>query len=220
MNFKKLGLGLVATAAMTTGVSIADKPAEAATIDRLVVDLTGEVNSIMTSNVGGTSALDIDLSSAINGGKVFSGTAPAASPSTGLFASFVGGTVAVKDLLDPYSFNPINDFIVLTKGAQTLKFKLASLTPTVPSNPYVFSANLQGIFSPGGFSTAVAPLSAIATFDTTPGQSGGAGGSIVILADTTPIPTPALLPGLIGMGLAAMRKRKGEQVEHSETVKA
>ncbi|MFQ4134837.1 PTPA-CTERM sorting domain-containing protein [Nodosilinea sp. PGN35] len=28
--------------------------------------------------------------------------------------------------------------------------------------------------------------------------------------DTTAIPTPALLPGLIGMGVAALRKRKGE----------
>lgn len=33
------------------------------------------------------------------------------------------------------------------------------------------------------------------------------------------IPTPALLPGLIGMGLAALRKRKGE-AEQSEEVKA
>lgn len=30
---------------------------------------------------------------------------------------------------------------------------------------------------------------------------------------TTPIPTPALLPGLIGMGIAAWRKRKGESSE-------
>ncbi len=32
----------------------------------------------------------------------------------------------------------------------------------------------------------------------------------------TPIPTPALLPGLIGMGLAAMRKRKQAEVEAAE----
>ena len=35
-------------------------------------------------------------------------------------------------------------------------------------------------------------------------------------ADLTSIPTPALLPGLVGMGLAAWRKRKGESVEQSE----
>ena len=35
-------------------------------------------------------------------------------------------------------------------------------------------------------------------------------------AGTTPIPTPALLPGLIGMGVAAMRKRKGEAEESAE----
>ncbi|PZV08680.1 MAG: hypothetical protein DCF32_04195 [Leptolyngbya sp.] len=32
----------------------------------------------------------------------------------------------------------------------------------------------------------------------------------VSIADTTAVPTPALLPGLIGMGVAALRKRKGE----------
>jgi len=31
-----------------------------------------------------------------------------------------------------------------------------------------------------------------------------------------PIPTPALLPGLIGMGAAALRKRKGEGDESAE----
>lgn len=34
-----------------------------------------------------------------------------------------------------------------------------------------------------------------------------------INVDAAPIPTPALLPGLLGMGIAAMRKRKCEQAE-------
>lgn len=34
--------------------------------------------------------------------------------------------------------------------------------------------------------------------------------------NTTPIPTPALLPGLIGMGAAAIRKRKAEVVKQTE----
>jgi hypothetical protein len=33
---------------------------------------------------------------------------------------------------------------------------------------------------------------------------------------STPVPTPALLPGLIGMGVAALRKRKGEAEESAE----
>jgi len=38
----------------------------------------------------------------------------------------------------------------------------------------------------------------------------------------TPIPTPALLPGLLGLGVAALRKRKSEEsgVEAAETAKA
>lgn len=34
----------------------------------------------------------------------------------------------------------------------------------------------------------------------------------------TPIPTPALLPGLIGMGVAALRKRKGDAQESAEAL--
>lgn len=36
------------------------------------------------------------------------------------------------------------------------------------------------------------------------------------LSPTTPVPTPALLPGLIGMGAAAWRKRQGELAASSE----
>jgi hypothetical protein len=32
----------------------------------------------------------------------------------------------------------------------------------------------------------------------------------------TPVPTPALLPGLVGLGVAALRKRKGEAEESAE----
>nr|WP_277874268.1 PTPA-CTERM sorting domain-containing protein [Nodosilinea sp. FACHB-131] len=34
---------------------------------------------------------------------------------------------------------------------------------------------------------------------------------------TTPVPTPALLPGLIGMGIAAYRKRKPQSLAQPET---
>lgn len=35
---------------------------------------------------------------------------------------------------------------------------------------------------------------------------------VVVPPDTAPIPTPALLPGLIGMGVAALRKKQGDSV--------
>lgn len=39
---------------------------------------------------------------------------------------------------------------------------------------------------------------------------------ISVFKSATPVPTPALLPGLIGMGVAALRKRKGEAEESTE----
>jgi hypothetical protein len=40
--------------------------------------------------------------------------------------------------------------------------------------------------------------------------------NVYIAGSTTPVPTPALLPGLIGMGVAALRKRNGETEESTE----
>lgn len=42
------------------------------------------------------------------------------------------------------------------------------------------------------------------------------GSQITASEPFTPIPTPALLPGLVGMGVAALRKRKAEEGELSE----
>ncbi len=45
-------------------------------------------------------------------------------------------------------------------------------------------------------------------------QGGNGPGNAILRADpvidSTPVPTPALLPGLVGMGVAALRKRKQE----------
>jgi hypothetical protein len=44
---------------------------------------------------------------------------------------------------------------------------------------------------------------------------------IVLATDgTTSVPTPALLPGLAGLGVAALRKRKGEEAKETVSVKA
>lgn len=59
-------------------------------------------------------------------------------------------------------------------------------------------------------------------FRSNPGDAWSGSGqelSFSIEDDTTPIPTPALLPGLLGMGIAAWRKRKNEESEQvAETV--
>ena len=42
--------------------------------------------------------------------------------------------------------------------------------------------------------------------------------SVQLAVETQAIPTPALLPGLIGLGVAALRKRKAEAVEQASEV--
>ena len=53
------------------------------------------------------------------------------------------------------------------------------------------------------------------TFNTVGIGSSGGSYSITLNQPTTAIPTPALLPGLIGLGVAALRKRKAEAAEQA-----
>ncbi len=48
------------------------------------------------------------------------------------------------------------------------------------------------------------------------GANGNGSSKLSGTTSATAVPTPALLPGLIGMGVAAMRKRKGEAEETAE----
>ncbi|PSR19095.1 hypothetical protein C8255_04085 [filamentous cyanobacterium CCP3] len=48
------------------------------------------------------------------------------------------------------------------------------------------------------------------------GANGNGSSKLSGTVSATAVPTPALLPGLIGMGLAALRKRKGEAEESAE----
>jgi hypothetical protein len=48
------------------------------------------------------------------------------------------------------------------------------------------------------------------------GANGNGSSKLAGTVSATPVPTPALLPGLIGMGVAALRKRKGEAEESAE----
>jgi hypothetical protein len=83
-------------------------------------------------------------------------------------------------------------------------------TPNVDPLLTQFDAIVKGVFGDGSVGSG--------TFSTESNGFIGAGGTAYSLNLTsTPVPTPALLPGLVGLGVAALRKRKGEGAE-KETV--
>jgi hypothetical protein len=104
----------------------------------------------------------------------------------------------VKDLPD---FNAtvgggLDNFLYFGPGSSA-NFKLTSITSQQVSNSYVY--NLSGFF---GTTPGTGTL-------TTQVGSGARSWSATITA----IPTPALLPGLIGLGVGVLRKRKAEEAQ-------
>lgn len=110
----------------------------------------------------------------------------------------------VKDLNSFDLTSPISDFVSFGPGVP-YNFSLSSISKVVDGNS--LTLNLKGLFG-----------------DNTPGQgtlttqlvgtgSGSPRAWSTTLAVAPEIPTPALLPGLIGLGLGVLRKRQGAAVE-------
>ncbi len=127
---------------------------------------------------------------------------------SGSVYSLVGGTVVdfitglnnnIKFTLTGFNLakNTMNGgFAAGIEGFFTAPPKFANV-PIYPSNNFTSQTSLTHVTFKSGI------------LDTTKNGS-------TYSADLTSIPTPALLPGLIGMGVAAWRKRKGESVEQAE----
>ncbi|PSB18902.1 hypothetical protein C7B61_01260 [filamentous cyanobacterium CCP1] len=217
MNFKSIGLG---AAALATAVSVGTMApsAEAATIKRGdTLTFNGDVR---VTQVGSDFAFDFAPFANVAGVGASSDTPPFVAPSTANIASF-SAPVSVLGLptapLTPFLSN-----IQLTDGTLA-SFNLESLnfSSFISGSSRFFDFDLAGKFVTalgqeipafGGF-TAQANHAVLLRGDAVGTTYSG---------DLRAVPTPALLPGLVGMGVAALRKkRKGEGFEATpETVKA
>ena len=222
MNFKSIGLSAaVATAVTISGAAFL--PAQAATLGTSGgFNIKGKAtlsNSVSNPTLNfSTSANKFKLVLAdLAGG--FAGHLTTANPSQ---------VVDVKKLVltnlgmapgsstnSLYSFGETPDFIKgLLLDGTPISFKLFadSLGGTVTNlKMFNLSGSFQGVFT---------NINNVAVADGTFSLTSGNPNLISIAA--TPVPTPALLPGLVGLGIAALRKRKSEEieVETAETAKA
>jgi len=210
MNLKSIALGaaIAATAIGTTAIS----PAQAASLDgglqfastgakaakisntkvNLQLSQSGPFSIINATGdfVGVTGApVFKDLILNLTGGTLNNGGGFSAAAPVG---SFISGLMLGAN---PVSFN-------LTDGAFVGFFKTAT------------NFNLSGFFNGEFVSNGITiGAGSIASLSST--SFAGTSGQVA----STAIPTPALLPGLLGLGVAALRKRKGEGSEaEKETV--
>lgn len=203
MNFKSIGLAAIAATTVAAGATLASSPAQA-----LSITSGSEINFATPPLLG--AGADISAS----GIDFFSGNLPfigrfgqgiAVTSGTGDFANanFFSLGAQIKDLTLPS----------ITAAQKTGFISGINLFPSFASIAFDLStfnfdalnrnATFTGFFRSGSDLTAATGLfTAQSTFNPT---------SYSLSIKAAPIPTPALLPGLIGLGIGVLRKRKAEK---------
>lgn len=208
MNFKKIGLSLAAAVAVTAGTAVVEAPAQAASLAPGGFSLQAVGNPTVTqigTGIGSTdklnfSALNFNITQTTN---ALLGLTEAAG---GIKVSEPLTLTSLETLANAESFSnaAVTSFITgLRLGADDVIFDLDSsnglLSFTRVNNNYT-GTSLSGVLrkAAGGAAIAEATIASLKL----------SGGLTNIQVET--IPTPALLPGLIGLGLGVVRKRKLE----------
>jgi len=216
MNFKSIGLNIAAATVMATGAGIASSPAQALSFNKGT--FTAEGKSFITGLDPLKKPTSFDLN--FRGFKV-----------TDTTGSLAGGALTgtpslsplhlTKDVSGNFNSDGVLNFItgLKYKGEEAF-FDLNPLSFLASSGSSVSSATMYSLFSSedidftGVFRTATYSSDSTIAFSVVKNMLlkkpiNDAGVNVAI-------PTPALLPGLVGMGLAAWRKRKGEEAEQAE----
>jgi hypothetical protein len=197
MNLKSMMTGAAIAATVVGGSVALSAPAEAAALDfggAAKFDTTSGLLDFLPPAGGGTGTGSFSVVSDL----IF-GSAPS--------------TFAIQDITltstgaNQWSYlgGPLPSFISGLLGGESYTLNSFVL------NTSTRKADFSGLFTKlneigiGEFSSQSANFLA-----------GGASFSSTITS--TPVPTPALLPGLVGLGVAALRKRKSEGSEAEETV--
>ncbi|MBE9112160.1 PTPA-CTERM sorting domain-containing protein [Nodosilinea sp. LEGE 07298] len=148
------------------------------------------------------------------------GTASVTTSSSGRFESLINQFATLQDIrlnntatnVWEYQLPPLDNFITVGSVAVRLStFKLVR----EPGNNWI--ASMNGVFQD-------TDLPAIGEFDPLQDTNNGTAGFTNVAANSTgssyafdveEVPTPALLPGLVGLGVAALRRKDEESAEEN-----
>ena len=209
MNFKTLGIGFAAAASVVAGGVATIAPAQAATLAPGQFTITAEnaskVTGFTSASVGSTFTLNLDNSLL------------SITDRQGVFAGIPGlaGTPNVTPLLltvinstTPFSFANTLSFITgLTQNGEPIVFDLdaGALGGFIASDTnYSFGGLVTGKLKDSS-GNIIGADGSVASFDI--GFGSGSNRSSITIET---VPAPALLPGLIALGVGVLRKRKAE----------
>jgi hypothetical protein len=217
---------IVTTLAVVSVVIVAAPKAHAASI---ILDFEGVGNLEPVGNFYNTAPHNFGVTFSANASGIVDSDAGGTgniggepSPSTALL--FLSGSAATLNAVNGFTtglsffYSAIENpgFIKVYDGLNATGNILATLD--LPKTPFSDAPDPTGQFSP------FVPLGVNFLGTAKSVDFGGTANRIVFdditfvpatPGDTTPIPTPALLPGLIGLGVSVLRKRKGNVAEQS-----
>jgi len=211
MNLKSIVTGAAIAATLVAGCVATTAPAHAGDLK------FGGTARVKQPNVAIGANSIFDFSGFNPGTFVGTGTGTVILGSDPIFG-VAGSSITLKDFQIQKTsattwtlLAPVNNFITGLAGATTYTLNSFILTRGSVGPLTVFAAAYTGVFNnlPGGIGTLVS------SGDLAINNGNGFSSTVT----GPPIPTPALLPGLMGLGVAALRKRKGEGSEaEKETV--
>lgn len=216
MSFEKVRLGTVIASVLLTVPVLSAAPAQALSIRNQLA-----FGGTVTRSVSGTNSFYDFLQ---DGSSADVGTAGdldlgGAAAQTGIFAGVMeaAGGIKIRDLgtiaSSGYSAAPITGFITGIKlsGGTVVSFNLDTYAESAFPNPFA-GGILTGFFT-NGLGKTVAKGSFAGQFNDIQATGTNTFSGTLVANE---VPTPALLPGLVGMGVAALRKRKSEELETEE----
>lgn len=204
MSIKTIGVRTAVLAAMTAGsIFVGVAPSEAVSIKKGdSISIGNQTNSgVLFTRSGSNAVLDFVGS---NAGAI------TATGGTGGFSSFIGspGTIQDVNFINGVA-GPLTSFFTINPN---LRFDLTRATATELVGLLAF-VEFDGEFK-DAFDNVVGSGIFTTQLDTSTSNPDGTSFSFDVSA--APVPTPALLPGLIGVGVAALRKRKSEELESAD----
>jgi hypothetical protein len=202
MNLKTVSLSAATATVVATGIALAGSSANAAVLANSVLAINGNARLEL---IGGNN-WKLNFANFSAG----TGNVTVETGSTGSFTGLVGSNTRIRDLSLTKSDNTwtlsnpsSSPFLQLSNGVQYL---LNTFTLTRTSSGPFFLGTFDGTFFDPSDNSSIASEGLFSS----QGRDFLSKTGTTFSATVTAVPTPALLPGLIGLGVAAWRKRRSE----------
>ncbi|MBW4470378.1 MAG: PTPA-CTERM sorting domain-containing protein [Stenomitos rutilans HA7619-LM2] len=209
MNFRSIGLSIATATVVASGATIASSPAQALSFNKGTFVAGGQtsITDLNTSSNPTSFTLNFQNFGVTNTGGSLAGGNLTGTP-------ILASLSFTKDAGGNFATNGLTSFVTgLKYQGQDAFLDINPFTFTASASSFVNSATSYLLASNTSFTGVfrTSTLQSLTTITLGAVKVGTLNSSTL----TAEIPTPALIPGLLGLGVAALRKRKAQANEEA-----